>query len=197
MNYDTIKFSPWGDLLVERYKKQQIFENRQTKTEADLMNRLRKSRKALLGTGRSLSILISDHGTPDDLAIETLGTWLTSYATAFCRTKDGGEYEEFFRNFFRFGLHMYAYDDIQEECIDDLILLANCYVEEGPEIYWRVVRPSLPDDLGYEFDEWMNVDPDGYGHGEEYPQAPRSLETHVTATVAALLGAMREPKANM
>ena len=106
MNYDTIKFSPWGDLLVERYKKQQIFENRQTKTEADLMNRLRKSRKALLGTGRSLSILISDHGTPDDLAIETLGTWLTSYATAFCRTKDGGEYEEFFRNFFRFGLHM-------------------------------------------------------------------------------------------
>lgn len=38
----------------------------------------------------------------------------------------------------------------------------------------------------------MNVD--AYGYGEEYPTAPRCLEEHLSAAVAAVLGAMREPE---
>ena len=135
---------------------------------------------------------MTENDQADEKAIVCLCTWLTSFATAFIQNhgtipeRDNFlDYEDFFEHFFRYGLYMYTTDQIGDECIDDLIQLARCY-ERDPEVFAIVAQDCLPDDMVDELQSWIR-------YPDEHPQAPKALEDHVTAAVAALLGAMQEP----
>ena len=185
---ESMWLTDYGDIITQRIDYQKRITS-QSKDIQDLESRLREMRKIVIGSDVSLRKLITHWGEPDIEAMDYLRKLFTRIATSLVREQglpqeqeDYAQYVDFFDRFFYFAFWI-ATVDYQCNCIDDLIMLAECY-RDDPGAF-RVVVGDLVDEpiIVDEANNWV-------GYPDSHPQGPQDFPKYICATVAIFLGTM-------
>lgn len=179
MDGEKYTVSPWMQLLIRRFQERRKHRCEWLHRPIDVDRAIRRKRKEYLGSDLSIEMFVRDTDGPNEGVIKELGEYLAKRTAAFLNAEG---WEECCAYFFHFSLYMMASGQIGEECIDDLIQLAECY-ERSPEVFAMVGEAYLTEDMLQDLQEWV----------AENEVAPPNFGTAVLGAVAVLMGVLYDP----
>lgn len=175
------EISPVVALAAQRCRNKKVHKYDRLRSTQDIDNTLRLKRKAFLGSGLALEPFVRKDGKPLVQAVELLSQYLGKQTALFLKDNEYSETEQFCQEFYHHCLQLYAYGSIGDDSFDDLIQLAEVYVQQ-PEILAIIADDDLPEDISLAWKEWLH----------EHSQAPFGFVSATTGALAVLLGVLPE-----
>ena len=151
---------------------------------ADVQQELRERRKSFLGSHLSLRMLVRSEGTINEPVAYELSSYLAHHTIPFWKANHD-KAEEFCLRFYRIVIYCITYDNVAQECADDIIQLADCLVR-SKDIFQYVAKQMLPPDMVGELFDFIE------SYDEEFYNA--SFVDAVLGAVCVLLGVLPEPQ---
>lgn len=153
---------------------------------ADVRKELRQRRKTFLGSYRSLKEIVSISGKVNEEYIKQFCNFL-SYRTSLLWSDKIFDAETFCHRFFTLSVHALAFNDLADECIDDVIQLAECFVR-SKSVFVTVMEQLLAPEMISELHDFVN----------EYDEEIFTpyFEDAVLGAVAIYTGTLKEPIVN-
>ena len=150
---------------------------------SDIRQELRQRRKSFLSSYCSLKEIVTINGEISDELIEQFSRYLAKRASLLWINKPP-EAEGFCYRFFVLAINALAFDQVSEECIDDIIQLAECLVR-SKETFVMVGKQLLSPDWEQEL----------YNFTDEYVRdfyVPHFSDA-VLGAVSVYTGALEDP----
>ena len=173
--------NPWMELVLRNASWRRKHRREYLLTAEDLRNRLRGIRKNFLGTDCSLECLVRDNGAPVEGAVQLLAGYLGERTAWFLHQEELADY---FFHFFYYTIQLYAHNSIRDECLDDLIVMAEAH-EQDAQTLATICTTNLPQELSEECQKWTT----------ESGMVPHRMSECVTAAIGVLLGVLPDPLA--
>lgn len=171
--------SPVVKLAYQRCNSRKNHRHENLKTATDVENALRQKRKDYLGTGLELEIFVRCNHLPLENAVCQLSQYLGTQAAYHLNSEAPEENAAFCTTFYYHCLQLYAYGCIGDDSFDDLIRLAEVYVQD-PVILEIIAEDTLPQQIAQEWTDWL----------AENDRAPIGFITATIGAVASLLGVL-------
>ena len=149
----------------------------------EIRKELRQRRKSFLSSYCSLKEIVTLNDEVSDELIEQFSRYLAQRASLLWINKPP-EAEGFCYRFFMLAIYSLAFDQVSEECVDDIIQLAECLVR-SKDTFIVVCKKLLPSDMIEELHNFT----------EEYSRAfyVPYFSDAVLGAVAVYTGALEDP----
>lgn len=176
--------SPVVKLAHQRHKGKEEHRKENLHTARDVENAIQQKRKDYLGSGLELEIFVRRNQQPLEDAVFQLSQYLGAHAAYHLNQTTGKAQTEFCTEFYYYCLQLYAYGGIGDDSFDDLIRLAEVYVQD-PNILSIIAEDVLPPQIARDWTDWLT----------ENDRAPFGFITATIGAVASLLGVLSEKTA--
>ncbi len=176
---DAVYINPWAELVMQNATWQRKHDFDFHYDAKGLNKTLRALRKDYMGSGCSLEKLVRDGDQPEEAATELLSSYLSERTAYFLRDP---KLQTYLYDFFYFTIQLYAHGQVGEECLDDLIQMAEAH-ERDIMTLPIICSKLLPENLACDCELWV----------AENDFVPTGMSECVTAAVGVLLGVVEDP----
>ena len=183
--FGQFKIEPMFQLFLKQkvakkeHRDEFLFDSR------DVTNGIRRKRKEYLGSDLGLTMFVHEDGEPLEDVVETLSRQLGDLTVHFLeRDYNARNIEDYLNElcygFFYYSLQLYAYNQVGDDSIDDLIRLAELF-RSDITIFNIVLEQDLPKEI---VDGWM-------AFTARYDYIPYGLPEAVTGAISVFLGVLK------
>ena len=184
---------PWVKLVARQHRMRQRHWHNPYQSATGLDQAIQEERQRLLASDLSLEELVQRNEMPVEESVVRLSRYLAKRTAYFLFDENKRvqleDPEEYCFSFFYFTIQLYARCQIDQECIDNLIQMAECFERDPENLPW-ILDAALYD----ESDQSLVMDCWRWATERSEP-VPGSFKKCVQAAIAVLTGIMNDPMA--